>query len=391
MIRASGILFRDTDRRLLLLRRVGGRFPDHWALPGGKVEAGETNEQAARRETLEETEYDYDGSLKKLARRRDQFADFTTFTARIDRFEPTLNDEHDAFLWVTLPEALNLRLHPGVRAVLAPKKLATDAKPLEQPPVVLRAIHPSAGLEAAYRKRLQDMLERMTADLMKRLKRTYRPAADRIGMDDDPVVSLRSVMRIWGRIWVKRFDTASVDIAEMFAKRSQANLDIAFRKRLKDAGFTVKFRPTERMVSTYRATVAEQVGLIKSIPQQYLKDVEGAVWRNVMEGSNLHGLSKELRQKYGVSYRRAAFIAEDQNAKARTVFEDARRSELGIEEAEWRHSHAGRRPRVTHVAMDRKRYKIKQGMWDSAVQKYIWPGMLPKCRCGSRSILPGRR
>lgn len=390
MIHAAGILFRDPSRRLLLLRRADGAFPGTWALPGGKIEPGETAEQAARRETAEETELSYNGPLKRLARRRDEFVDFTTFTARAEHFGPVLNEEHDAFLWVTLPEALNLRLHPGVRALLAPQKMAGDAKPFEAPPIVLKEIHPNLGIEAAYRRKLQELLERMTADLLRRLKTIYHPAADQIGMDDDPVIALRRGMRLWRRLWVKRFDRMSEDIAKMFATRNQANLDVAFRKRLKEAGFTVRFRPTERMVSAYRAVVSEQVNLIKSIPQQFLKDVESSVWANVMKGSDLHSLSKDIREKYGVSYRRAAFIATDQNAKARAVFEEARRSELGIEEAEWRHSGAGKHPRPTHVAMNGKRYKIKQGMWDSAVQKFIWPGTEPRCRCTSRSVLPNR-
>lgn len=265
------------------------------------------------------------------------------------------------------------------------------AKPLQQPDVVLREIRPNAGTEARYRKRLQDMLDRMTADLLKRLKRVYHPAAEQIGMDDDPVIVLRTVMRIWGRAWSKRFDDMSTDVAQMFAKRNQENLDVAFRKRLKDAGFTVKFRPSERMTSAYRAIVAENVSLIRNVPQQFVTQVQSVVYDNVMKGSDLHALSKSLREQLGISSRRASFIATDQNAKARAIFEEARRSELGIEEAEWRHSGAGKHPRPTHVAMDRKRYKIKQGMWDPAIKKFIWPGTEPRCRCISRSVIPGRR
>jgi 8-oxo-dGTP pyrophosphatase MutT (NUDIX family) len=389
VIHAAGILFRDQARRLLLLRRADGSYPEHWALPAGKIEVGETAEQGARRETLEELTYEYCGSLKRLAHHRDDTVDFTTFTARVDHFEPTLNDEHDAFLWVTPREALNLKLHPGVRGLLT-SRLAMDAKPkkIEQAPIVLKEIRPNLGVEAAYRRKLLDLLERMRNDLLRRLKTTYHPVAEQIGMDDDPVVTLRRGMRLWRLKWVKRFDRMSEDIAKIFAERNQQNLDVAFRKRLKDAGFTVAFKPTERMTSAYRAVVAENVNLIKSIPQQFLKDVESSVWTNVMKGSDLHTLSKDLREKYGISHRRAAFIATDQNAKARAVFEEARRSELGIEEAEWRHSGAGKYKRPTHIAMDRKRYKIKEGMWDPAVQKYIWPGTEPRCRCTSRSILP---
>jgi len=45
----------DADGRVVLIRRGHEPFRDHWALPGGFVEIGETVEQAAIRETAEET------------------------------------------------------------------------------------------------------------------------------------------------------------------------------------------------------------------------------------------------------------------------------------------------------------------------------------------------
>ncbi len=43
------------DGRLLLIRRGRGAYADHWAVPGGRQRRGETMQEAAVRETQEET------------------------------------------------------------------------------------------------------------------------------------------------------------------------------------------------------------------------------------------------------------------------------------------------------------------------------------------------
>ena len=50
---AVAILIRD-DRVLLTRRKAGAHLEGKWEFPGGKVEAGETPSETARREVLEE-------------------------------------------------------------------------------------------------------------------------------------------------------------------------------------------------------------------------------------------------------------------------------------------------------------------------------------------------
>jgi SPP1 gp7 family putative phage head morphogenesis protein len=135
--------------------------------------------------------------------------------------------------------------------------------------------------------------------------------------------------------------------------------------------------------------VQANVSLIKSIPEEYLKQVEGAVMRSVQTGRDLGKLSKELQKKFGVSKRKAALISRDQNNKATSAFQRARQQELGITKAIWMHSHAGQEPRPSHVAMNGKEYDINKGMWDRDEQEWIFPGQLINCRCTSKSIIPG--
>jgi 8-oxo-dGTP diphosphatase len=55
IIRCVGGIVRDTAGRLLLVRRANDPGRGLWSLPGGRVEAGESDADALSRELLEET------------------------------------------------------------------------------------------------------------------------------------------------------------------------------------------------------------------------------------------------------------------------------------------------------------------------------------------------
>ena len=54
-MQCAGAVVRDKEGRLLLVRRGHEPALGTWSLPGGRIEPGETPEQAAAREVLEET------------------------------------------------------------------------------------------------------------------------------------------------------------------------------------------------------------------------------------------------------------------------------------------------------------------------------------------------
>ncbi len=209
-----------------------------------------------------------------------------------------------------------------------------------------------------------------------------------LASDASPAVEMQRELRELSQRWQGKFDEMAPKVAELFLKNQFKGTDSAFRQALKDAGWSITFTLTPAMRDAFEASLAENVGLIRSIPAQYLQEVEGIVMRNYAAGRDLKSMVAELRTRYKVASNRAWLIARDQSNKANAVVQRTRQRELGITEFQWLHSHAGREPRRTHVAMNGKRFPIDKGAWDADEKAFVFPGQLINCRCVARSILP---
>lgn len=370
---AAGIVFRCGER-ILLLQRANN---SGWGLPGGKVERGETSQEAARRETWEETGLRFGGPLTLLTIHRFKSVIFATYGADVDdTFVPKLEREHKAYRWVTLAEALLLDLHPGVRLTLthtsdSPEFASDSIVNVPGQMVYVDADYDPEGQILPGRGKWQDEHYSVVVH------------------DASPTKELQRALQRWGDDWVKRFDKMAQGIADDFATRSKRATEAAMQASLKKAGFTVPFKPSKSSLEAYKAVAAENVGLIKSIAQKYHTDVQTQVWESVKRGGDLKTVSEKLEKSYGVTRRRAALIARDQNAKAKATIEAVRHQELGIKQGIWMHSKAGKEPRPTHVAMNGKLYDLNKGMWDSDEKEYVHPGQLINCRCTMRPYIPG--
>jgi len=259
---------------------------------------------------------------------------------------------------------------------------------------VLRAIRPNEGLRIRYYKAMLSLIDEMNTSILHWIPAQYNDAPPALAADAVPSAEMRKRFQELARKWKKRFNDAAPKIAEAYLKGSFKATDSAMRAALRDAGISVKFQWTPGMKDAFNASIQENIALIRSIPEQYLLQAEGIVARSYTAGRDLGTMAKELRTLYPKAHRRVAFIALDQSNKANAVVERARRLELGIEEAEWMHSGGGKHPRPEHQAAGRehRRYKVKDGCPiknEKGVIEFIMPGQKPRCRCVSRSVLPG--
>lgn len=253
----------------------------------------------------------------------------------------------------------------------------------------LSPVRPSAALEARYSRQLGDLVAEMANSFEYWLKAAYRKEEDKIALDASPAAALRKVIARLSRRWQSRFNDLAKELADGLVRKSAANVDNSLKQSLRKAGFTVKFNPTRAQQGAITASVAENVTLIKSIPQQYLTQVEGSIMRGINQGFGMGQIAKELREHHGVTKRRAAIIARDQTRKATAAFSRVRQLELGITEAIWKHSSAGKNPRKSHQAFNGKLFNIKDGVVLDEKEGVVWPGTAINCRCYSTPVIRG--
>lgn len=126
----AGILFVTKDGKALFLKRSADskRSPSIYGLPGGHFKKGETAQQCAIRECIEEIGNRPEGELVEINRQviaeegnehtTSREIDYTTFIQLVDKdFFCLLNDEHESYVWVPLDQPPE-PLHPNLRQTL---------------------------------------------------------------------------------------------------------------------------------------------------------------------------------------------------------------------------------------------------------------------------------
>lgn len=274
--------------------------------------------------------------------------------------------------------------------------------------ITLGPVVPNVQTEADYRRALGKAIANMTASYEWWISSKYRQALE-AGQDaealpdpehaqdagvqkslarrvDDLYRELTRLRKYWGDY----FDGLAKKLAEQATDQWYKDNATAWQGKLKRAGFDIKMDLTEAQKVILKAKVPENVALIRSIQQDYHKDIEGIVSRNFLKGRDLAPMADEIKARGKVTTRRAALIARDQSNKATAQMNAARQQELGLTWAVWIHSSAGKEPREKHVRAGREQwvFNTQEGIDFNDGFGHVLPGEAINCKCHSRTIIP---
>lgn len=267
-------------------------------------------------------------------------------------------------------------------------------------------IPPAATAEQQYRKRLTTAIAAMVKSVDYWTLARYRAAleanqdagtlpefdADRAA-DASPFADQRELFRTLTNLrkrWERYFVAMAKKLATDLVQSSYKSNTVAWQGQIRREGFDIPLQLTDAQRTILDVKVKDNVALIKSIPEKYFTQIEGDVSRGFLAGRDLEAIAGELRKTGESTTKRAALIARDQADKLTAHMNSARQNELGIRYAYWKHSTAGKEPRVTHVRASKEGwiYDTQVGIDFGDAFGFVLPGVAINCRCGGRSIIP---
>lgn len=249
-------------------------------------------------------------------------------------------------------------------------------KPLTAP------VAPAARLAGS----LNHMIEEMHKTTLRELRAAFRePEAPGAGMDASFASSVSRVLTKMREKFMGIFSARSLKLAEYLNRSVSAASASQLRESLKEVsgGLTLKTDVISGPVAeVMKAGVKEGVALIKSIPDKYFLDIEGAVMRSIQSGRGMADLQPFIERLGHSTKKRAALIARDQTSKATTALNRARMEALGVRQFEWLHSGGGKEPRELHIALSGRIFSFDDPpVIDERTGERGFPGQLINCRC----------
>lgn len=280
--------------------------------------------------------------------------------------------------------------------LLTKKKAAWVEQFKPAAPIKGGTLNYNAAAAEKYSKALVAITKQMTAQTERALIRVMsgEPATEYFGQDASISSSARITAAAIRKKFEKMFAQRARSIAAKMIKDMESVSKSSLHSSLKELSGGMSLNtglingPIREIM---KASVTENVSLIKSISRQYLDGVEQAVMRSITSGNGMADLVPYLKKHEGITIRRAQFIARDQTKKVYNAINQERQTALGITQFMWVHSGGGQHPRREHQNFDGQVYSYDDPPYDSVAGKKVLPGELLGCNCKARPVILAQR
>ena len=275
--------------------------------------------------------------------------------------------------------------------------------------------HVPAKVISDYRNRLVNLTKRMTSDTEKQIKqlfnsrvstkyfkKTDQQVNDAEKSSKDLVIaydeSIASTAKRLMSLLNKKYSKIFKEKADIYANDMVADLTAQSHSYVKrslkqlSGGLVIKAPKSTAIIDEATAAIIQQnIELITSIPEEYLKNVQGDMMRSIASG-NLEDLNDIVSPNAAVSTRKAnnkaKHLAEDQVRKSYNAITAHRLINNGIDKFEWLHSGGGQHPRQDHIDMDGNIYSFKDlPIIDQRTGETGIPGQAINCRCTMNPVV----
>lgn len=244
-----------------------------------------------------------------------------------------------------------------------------------------------AGVAERYERQLDKLAERMIREYRRELLATWRG----VGMDASIASQARIALNKLRRRFQSMFNREAPGITENIIGRIDKHSKSSLEQSLKQLSGGVTLKVAElpgALADALKASTAENVALIRSIPQQFHLEIEGAVMRSIQPGGRgLQEVTEQISKYEGITKRRVRIIANDQTRKITSAMNAERAKSAGITKFKWLHSSGSAEPRKSHVAANGKVYDYSDPPAIGDNGEPVLPGQAINCRCVAVPVL----
>jgi SPP1 gp7 family putative phage head morphogenesis protein len=268
-----------------------------------------------------------------------------------------------------------------------------------------KALYYNAAQQLRYVRALNRLVRDMTDETKAQVTRLFNGQISESYFDQQKEASAMdaasiSVLakRLMGKL-TRKFEGLFAAKAEPYAERmvyqaersSAASLHASLKQL--SGGLSLKTSNVpEGMEDVVRASIAENVSLIKSIPSEYFTKVTGSVMRSITAGAGIADLIPEIRKYDGQTDRRARNLALDQTRKAYNSINKLRMQSHGVKQFEWIHSGGGQHPRASHIKISGEIFSFENLHEEQAALGVPeadrgLPGTPVNCKCVMKAVV----